>query len=339
MAMATVLVTGATGFIGGHLTRALVERGHRVRCVVRPTSRLDSLQGLDVELVQADLLDRDGLRRVARGMDWVFHLAAVTSALRRAVFMEVNEGGCARMAEACAAQPQPPVLVLVSSIAAAGPTGRGQIKTECTVPNPVSDYGRSKRAGELAVARYAHAVPTTVVRPGIVFGAGGRELLPMFRCVARLRIHVVAGLSSPPLSVIHVSDLVELLIRAAERGMRLASPPRCGDARGYYFACRDEHPNYFEFGRMLHQALGNRHTAFVHLPEPCAWIAGCVGECLGRMRGRSLSLNIDKIREAVAESWACSGEAARRELGFTPRRTLLEQLRDTADWYRGHGWL
>jgi nucleoside-diphosphate-sugar epimerase len=338
--MATVLVTGATGFIGGHLTHSLVERGHRVRCLVRKTSNIDPLRRLHVECVEAHLLDHEGLAQAARGVDCVFHLAAVTSAFRRATLMEVNGQGCGNVASACAAQPNPPVLVVVSSIAAAGPTRRGSIKTEHAPPNPISNYGRSKRAGELAAAHYADRVPITVVRPGIVFGAGGMEMLPMFRSIDRLRIHAVAGLHSPPLSVIHVSDLVELLDRAADRGQRVAAAAHnhaCG--RGYYFACRGEYPDYFEFGRLLHQALGHRYTSFVHFPEPIPWLFGGVGELLGRVRGKPQSLNIDKIREAVAPSWACSCEAARRDLDFAPRQTLLEQLRHTAGWYRDHGWL
>ncbi|NLX55314.1 MAG: NAD-dependent epimerase/dehydratase family protein [Planctomycetaceae bacterium] len=338
--MAHVLVTGATGFIGGHLIRVLVELGHQVRCLVRKSSRVESLRELRLECVEADLRDSAALERAVHGVECVFHLAALTSAFRRSTLMEVNGQGCAHVARACAAQPQPPVLVVVSSVAAAGPAKRGQVKTEQDLPNPLSNYGRSKRAGELAAGQFAARVPTTIVRPGIVFGAGGREMLPMFRAVHRLRVHAVAGLQSPPLSVIHVSDLVELLVRAAERGQRVVAADHNGvRGTGCYFACRDEYPDYFEFGRLLHQALGNPRTSYLHFPEPFPWLAGGIGELLGRLRGRPFSLNIDKIREAVAPSWACSCAAARRDLGFAPRQTLLEQLRQTAVWYREHGWL
>jgi nucleoside-diphosphate-sugar epimerase len=338
--MSTVLVTGATGFIGSHLTRFLVDRGYRVRCLVRKTSSVEWLQGLDIECVEADLLDRQDLGRAVDGVDCVFHLAGLTSALRRTALMEVNGQGCANVAGACAAQARPPVLVLVSSIAAAGPARRGQLKTEEAFPNPLSNYGRSKRAGELAAARYAHRVPITVVRPGIVFGGGSKELLPMFRSIQRFRVHAVAGLQSPRLSVIHVSDLVALLHRAAECGQRLAREwPASERGQGYYFACRNQYPDYFEFGRLLHQALGNGYTSFVHFPQPLPWVIGGVGELLGRARGKPLGLNLDKIREALAESWACSCVAAERDLGWAPRQTLLEQMRETAQWYRDHRWL
>ena len=173
-----------------------------------------------------------------------------------------------------------------------------------------------------------------------MFGEGGIDLLPMFRSIRRLHLHAVAGLRSPPLSVIYVTELVELLERAATDGQRIATADGPGsDDRGYYFACRPEYPDYFEFGRLLHQAIGNRYTSFVHFPEPVAWLSGGVGECIGRARGKPYGLNIDKIREALAESWACSCEAAQRDLGYAPRQPLLEQLRQTADWYRDQRWL
>lgn len=247
--------------------------------------------------------------------------------------LEINGLGSANVARVCAEQPRPPVLVLVSSIAAVGPSLRGHIKTEYEPANPISNYGRSKRAGELATAQFADRIPLTIVRPGIVFGEGGIEILPMFRSIRRLRVHAVAGLRSPPLSVIHVSELVELLGRAATDGQRIASTDRSGTGhRGYYFACRPEYPDYFAFGRLLHQAVGNRYTSYLHFPESLAWLLGGVGECIGRVRGKPHGLNIDKIREASRirgparakrpnATWAmcpdnpCSNSYGRRQTG------------------------
>ncbi|MHB8951539.1 MAG: NAD-dependent epimerase/dehydratase family protein [Pirellulaceae bacterium] len=338
--MAKVLVTGATGFIGGHLAHWLAERGHQVCCLVRPTSNREALRSLNVELVEAPLLDSLAWAPAVRDVDWVFHLAGVTSAFHRRTMMEVNALGTANVARLCAEQSDPPVLILVSSIAAVGPSRRGHVKTEYEPARPISNYGRSKRAGEVAAAQFADRMPLTIVRPGIVFGEGGVDMLPMFRSIRRLRVHAVAGLRSPPLSVIHVRELVELLERAATDGQRIARTDCSGTGHhGYYFACRPENPDYFEFGRLLHQAIGNRYTSFLHFPETVAWLLGGVGEGIGRVRGKPFSLNIDKIREALAESWACSCHAAQRDLGYMPLQSLLEQLRQTANWYREQGWL
>lgn len=338
--MASILVTGATGFIGSHLARRLVELGHSVRCLARRTSNRDVLADCEVEWVQGDLSDAASVASAVRGVDRVFHLGGLTSAFRRSALMQVNGLGSGHVAGACAAQRQPPELIFVSSVAAAGPAPAGRPRTEDDPPRPVSHYGRSKRAGEVAVAQFADRVPITIVRPGVVFGEYGREMLPMFRSIARYRLHAVAGMCSPPLSVIYVADLIELLVSAADRGQRLAADPSSADpGRGYYFACRPEYPDYFQFGRLLQRAIGCSGVLYLHFPEPFPWLIGGAHELWDRLRGVPTNLNVDKIREALAGSWACSCEAARRDLGFQPRQPLVEQLRATANWYRDQGWL
>ena len=378
--MSTVLVTGASGFIGPHMARALVERGDRVRALVRSTSIVEPLVELGVELVRGELLCADDLVRAIDGCDVVYHLAGSITALRGEDQMRINREGAAAIARACAAQPKPPVLVMVSSVAAAGPARQGRLRTEADRPAPLSNYGRSKRAGELAVAPYSGRVPITVVRPGVVFGPRDKLLLPAFQAVDRFGVHVVPGFASPPLSLVYVDDLVELLIRAAECGKRLApNGPRrqfardrvagdrvagdrvagervAGDrfvdygfrgngeaarlrAQGCYFACADEYPDYAELGRMIARSLGRRHVLVFPVTAPLPWLVAGAAELISRLRGVPQPLNVDKMREALAPSWACSAESARHDLDFTPPQPLAVRLDQTAAWYREHGWL
>jgi nucleoside-diphosphate-sugar epimerase len=340
LTMASILVTGATGFIGTHLTRRLVELGHAVRCLVRQKSNRAPLSDLDIEWIPGDLSDPLGLARAMRGVDRVFHLGGLTSAFRRSALMRVNGQGSAHVAWACAAQPSPPELIFVSSVAAAGPAPDHRPRTEQDPARPVSNYGRSKRAGELAVEQFADRVPITIVRPGIVFGEYGREMVLMFRYVYRFRTHAVPGLKPFPLSVIYVADLVDLLLSAADRGRRLAPGGSAAVAgQGYYFACLPECPDYLQFGRLLQQAMERSAVLYLYFPEPFPWLVGGVHELWDRLRGVTTNLNLDKIREAMAGSWACSCAAAQRDLAFQPGQPLVEQLRATANWYRQHGWL
>lgn len=338
-AMTINLVTGASGFIGGHLVRSLVEQGQRVRCLVRPTSDIDHLRDLDVEFLTGDVTDPASVAKAVDGVDRVYHVAGVVVALRSRTMMQVNTHGTDIVVKACASQTQPPVLVIVSSIAAAGPTTRGRLKTESDPSTPISNYGRSKRGGEVAAERLANKVPITVLRPGIVFGPGDRLLLPAFRAVRLTRLHVVPGMQPPPLSYIYVSDLVDLLCRAAESGRRLPArrPGHNGD--GYYFACIPEHPNYCQFGRMLRHAVGRRHAPIVSVPEPVPTLIAGIQELAGLVTGTAQPLNVDKIREALVPSWACSGAAAARDIGLQPAKSLAERLRSTAQWYLDHNWI
>lgn len=341
--MKTVLVTGASGFIGRHLVPALVGQGCRVHCLVRRTSSVRHLVRAGADLRCGDITDAVSLRQALAGADTVFHLAGLTRALRADDFRRVNGQGTWNIAQACARQATPPVLVLVSSLAAAGPARPGAVRQEADPPAPVSNYGRSKRAGELAAEAWAAQVPTTIVRPGMVFGPADREMLEIFRTIAQLRIHFIPTFSPPPLSMIHVQDLVQLLILAAEKGRRLAGSRANGNGgahgQGYYFASAPEYPTYVQLGRLIARSLGYRHVCLLNLAEPLPWIVAGVADLVSRLRGQPLALSLDKIREAITDSWACSTAAARRDLGFEPLCNLRQRLQETTDWYRARRWL
>lgn len=339
------LVTGANGFIGRHLVERLLAEGRRVRLYVRRPETVDELRSQGAEVVVGSLEDVESLTRAAAGVETVYHLAAMTAALSCDEMLRANRDGAEHVARACAEQPgSKPLLVQVSSIAAAGPAKRGEVRRETDRPEPVSNYGRSKLAGEQAVAQFAGELPITIVRPGIVFGPCNREMLPMFRSIKYARLHFVPGRQPPALSLIHVDDCVELLLRAADRGTRLPADTsdlleRISSGRGVYFAAAPEYPDYAEFGRMMRTALQRPHAAVILLSGPLAWFAAGASERIARLRGRPDHFNCDKIREATAPSWACSVELAARDLRFEPPQPLQARLQATVDWYQQKRWL
>jgi nucleoside-diphosphate-sugar epimerase len=325
--MAKVLVTGASGFIGTHLVPALANRGDEVTCLVRQSSRVDSLREAGARFVYGDVTDRVSIVPAVKGQEIVYHVAGCTQSLAARHFYRVNQRGVANVAQVCAGQTTPPVLVSVSSLAAAGPASNGMPKTEADRPEPVSHYGRSKRAGERAAEHFADRVPISIVRPPIVLGEGDRMGLPLFRSIARFGVHMVPGLDRRRFSLIHADDLVQLLILAAERGKRLPprGQPESHGPQGYYFAACEENPTY----------------AVVVIPTatPLVWMVAVAGEAISRMRHDPLFMNLDKAREITAGNWVCSAQTAAAELDFAVGAPLLERLRQTAQWYRDKKWL
>ena len=338
--MGRILVTGGSGFIGWHLVRALAERGERVRCLVRSTSNVDRIRPLGVGLVQGDLRDRAALAEAVADCQVVYHLAGCTKAFHPKTLFDLNETAVRRLAEACAEQPSPPVLVAVSSLAAAGPAIDGRLRTEADPAEPVSTYGKSKRAGEVVLEQRAGDLPITIVRPPIVVGEGDLAGLEIFRPIARFGLHVVPGWGQECFSLIHAADLAEGLILAAETGRRLPLPGAEGvpPGEGYYFLASDDHPTYADLGRMIGPALGRR-VRVVPTPPRTIWLVAAMSELGGRLRGQAPPLNFDKARDARAGSWICSPRKAREELGFSVGVSLEERLRQTAAWYRKQGWL
>jgi nucleoside-diphosphate-sugar epimerase len=310
-----------------------------VRCLVRPGAGTHALYSLGVEIAPVELSDQPALESAMAGAKTVYHLAGLIRAFRSGDFYEVNERGTAFVAQACAAQALRPRLVLVSSVAAVGPAPRGQVRTEGDLPTPLSHYGRSKLAGEKAAAKFAASVPITVVRPGIVFGPRDTGFVQVLRSMRTFRCHVSPGFFPPALSCIYVKDLVELLLRAADQGNTLPAVENGQPGKGRYFAAAPEYPTYADLGRMLRPMLRRPFAPIIPVPGPLAYAVGGINELVSRVRGRPEELSVDKIRDALATSWACSGEAARRDLGFAPAKTLTERMQETVDWFMANKWI
>lgn len=334
--MAKVVVTGAAGFIGHHLVKALVDRGDEVTCLVRKASRLDRLTSLGIAMAFGDVNDFGSLRDPLAGQDVVFHLAACIRAIRAREYYRVNVEGTRNVAWACAEQQRPPVLVISSSLAAVGPSPNGRLLTDHDPPRPVSEYGRSKREAELVAMLCADRVPTTIVRVAGVFGEGDLGCVPLFRPIARWAVHLSPVWPRLGVSMIHVADLAHLLILAAERGKRIDPAEKHGDGinQGYYLAAADEHPTYAELGRMYGRACGRSRVLVVPLPAALFWPAAWANEVVARLRGRPTLLNIDKVREISRGSWLCQPSAAPAELGFSVSASLVDRMRQTVEWYR-----
>lgn len=341
MVVRTVFLTGASGFVGAHVAEALLRRGCEVRCLIRPRSAAPHLDRPGIVRVAGSLEDPAGYRASLRGCDTVLHLAGAVIARTKGEMLRTNGRGTARLADACAAVGTPPRIVAVSSLAAAGPPRQNRaFRDEDDLPLPVSIYGRSKRAGEVALERRSARLPVTIVRPGIVYGARDRQGAAIFRVIQRTGMHVVVGFATPRLSLIHVADLVDLLLQAAVDGETLPAKPAADrPGRGFYFACDDrEHPTYWQFGERVAAALGRRVLVWP-LWRSVGRMVGGMADVVSQATGTAHMLSLDKVREATAWSWACSAAKARSQLAFAPALPLDARLRQTADWFREYGWL
>jgi dihydroflavonol-4-reductase len=322
-----ILVTGASGFIGGHLVAELARRREHVSCLVRAPSRAGRLTGLPVDLVHGDLDDLASLRRAVEGATQVYHLGGATKALRAIDYYRTNAAGTARLLAACAGARVPPLrVVLVSSLAACGPSPIGRALTEEDPPRPVTPYGRSKLVAETVARMYADRFPLTVVRPPIVYGPADREAVALFRLV-NLGVRPVPG--DGQLSLIHIDDLVA--------GLLLAGQDQVPSGRTYFLAGLEQ-PTFDELGRLVAAALGRR-TVGVRVPYPVTQLSALMAELLARLRGRPSVFDRAKASEVHQSGWRCRADRAHEELGFSPRVDLAVGLRETVSWYRTRGWL
>lgn len=329
-----VLVTGARGFIGRRLVRALQELDVEVTCMDRTPARADALSDLDVRRVYGDVRDAGTAAAAVRDAEAIVHLAAATAPRSESEAHQINVVGTRTVADAAAACTTPPVLVYVSSLAVAGPNPIAV--TESMACRPVSIYGRTKLAAEQELAGLAARLPVTIVRPPCVFGPGDRNLLGLFQSVRR-----GWNLYSDPdyqYSFLYVDDLVATLMAAVDRGRRLvgvADPARTGI---YYTA--DPHPVTFpELASLVATCVGRKRVRQIRVPRAIGWTAATAGECLQWATRRRLFFNRDKAREAYGGSWVCDPQRAREQLDVVTRVPLVERLMETTTFYRSAGWL
>src|SRR3989339_112621 len=209
------LVTGATGFIGSHLVEALVQRGFRVRCLVRPTSHLAWVKGLPVEIIYGDCQEKDSLGPGVKDVDLVFHLAGATRAIDAKTYYAVNALGTENLVWACLEHnTRLQKFIYLSSQAAAGPGRDGGKKKESDHCQPVSPYGMSKRRGEELGLSQAQEVPLLILRPAAVYGPRDKAFLFLFQCLAkRIKPSISGGVQH--LSLCSVQDLVGAILLAA----------------------------------------------------------------------------------------------------------------------------
>ena len=319
-----VFVTGGTGFVGAHLVQALRARGDAVSCLVRTPAKAQALGWSDVRLIGGDLDDARALRDGCAGAEVIYHVAGRIGARGLGEFMHANRDGTAHVLEAAAERP-PRRFVLVSSLAAAGPTEPGAPVDETRPPSPVTPYGQSKLAAEVLVR--AMAFPWTIVRPPTVYGERDREVLKLFK-LARLGLGPVFGDGSQELSVIYAGDLAEALVAAtapaAANRVYYAAHPAVTTSRGLV--------------RAIGRAVG-REPRVVPLPAPVVrgllWVIGSVAH----LAGRATLLSSDKAAEFLAPAWTCRPEALMRDTGWQAETDLETGLRRTAQWYRKEGWL
>ncbi|NLP11554.1 NAD-dependent epimerase/dehydratase family protein [bacterium] len=322
------LVTGSNGFIGSTLVEKLLHQGHQVTCLVRRQSNLAWLQNLPVAYSYASLSNGEGLEEAVAGMDWIFHLAGVTKARDRQGYVEGNVTITKRLLQACRLQQGLKKFVYVSSQAAAGPSLSGIPLTEADEPHPISIYGECKLAAEKEVLNLSRELPVVVLRPPSVYGPRDRDILVYFQNVNRGLV-LVLGKGDPQISLVHVSDLVDGIILAAEQ------PTSNGKV---FFISGDGYYDWNTIGREIAQAM-ERKTITIRTPVWLLYSVSWIARAMAQVTGKPALLNADKVREMVQPGWMCSNQSAKQELGFAPQYTLAQGVRQTGRWYRENGWL
>jgi nucleoside-diphosphate-sugar epimerase/predicted dehydrogenase len=316
-----ILVTGATGFLGGRLVEVLSEQGTAARAATRLVSRARPLQG--IEWVQCDLAREDQLLGALCDVETVFHCAALCGApgsLRE--FEEANVEGTLRLLR-LAGQAGVKTFIYVSSMSVyAAPKNSDAVLDESA---PFDDraaergaYTRSKLAADRAVLDYAqsHRWPKIVVlRPGTIYGPGAKLPLGRFRLPSSNQRPLIAGSPRVPAGLVYVDDVVRAMLKAALTPLpsgstyNLIDSPDCDQA---------------ELARTLHEVSGGKIRPWF-APYPLVWTAMLGVDLVSLARNRKLGTARYRLQRTLAPMrFDCA--AAKKDLGWQPRMSLAEGL-------------
>ena len=322
-----VLVTGATGFTGGHLARALASRGDDVRVLQRDRAVPAPHPAIDV--VAGDLRDRAALESAVAGREVVYHVAAIyrQAGLSKETYRAVNATAVADIV-AAAASAGVRRVVHCSTVGVHGDIEHPPANEDAPF-RPGDVYQETKLEGEER-ARETGArlgVEVTIVRPTGIFGPGDRRLLKLFRGVARKR-WVTLGSGDIFYHLTYIDDLVE--------GFRLCGE-HPGAANRTYILAGGEVTTLNELVNLVADVVGVPHPR-VHLPVWPFWIAGAACEALCAPFGIEPPLYRRRV-DFFTKSRAFDISRARREIGYSPAVSLRDGIARTVEWYRAQGWL
>lgn len=326
-----MVITGASGFIGGRLRDALLAGGADVVALRRPGSPAPRAGRSEI----VDYADTAGLRRIfARERPaFVFHLAGATKGVTYDDFARANVVPVRHLVEALGDTPPGLVrFVLMSSLAAFGPSRPGAPHTEATPPRPIELYGQTKLEAEHVLERAGASLPWTILRPGGVYGPGDVDYFELFKSVTR-GLNVFFGNEKRWFSTVYVDDLVSATLDAAH-----ADATR---GKGY-FVCDGTPITWETFQEHIVHASGpssGRRVRTLHLPEVLVDIAARFGELATRIDGKPRLFNRQKALMGQKDAWTCSHAALHADTGYVPQVDVAEGVARTLAWYRAERWL
>jgi dihydroflavonol-4-reductase len=317
-----VCVTGATGFVGAHVARALAERGDEVRVAYRNPDRLDALKGVDFRRAKTDVLDFAAMRRAVRGTKVLFHVAGYVGSTPAERVWRLNAHSPVVAVEAAAAEGLKRVVV-TSTISAVGPSRNGRPSNEETeYPEDWLRlaYPDSKHEGELAAleAGERHGIEVVVVNPGYVLGVPVNRSQPgetSTRTIGNYLRGRLPGVISSGMNFVDVEDVAQGHLLAAERGKA-----------GERYILGGANLTWPQLIQRVADLSGIRFPVLV-LPSEIAWL-GRVREAVGIPGPISA-----EAYELMGKNWRFSSKKAESELGYTAA-PIDESLQATIDWYR-----
>lgn len=319
----SVLITGASGFLGYHLVMAALEKGLDVYAAVRKNSQIDHLNGLPIKYVYLDYENTNELAKVLadNAISYIIHAAGVTKAVKQQEYNKINATYSVNLAKAASLSGTHfKKMVFISSLAATGPLIDVEtIITEQTNPKPVTAYGRSKLLAETELTKIG--IPLSILRPTAIYGPRDKDIFIIIKTLNK-GLDPYMGKFLQQLSFVHAKDVAVVAVQAL-----------FVSNEGTYNISDGHNYNRYKFADTTKKLLGKKAIRF-HLPMPVVKLLAFVLETTNGWINKPAVINREKLHELAAKNWVCDISKAKRELNFTPQYTLESGLKDSIEWYQ-----
>jgi dihydroflavonol-4-reductase len=326
----TVLITGASGFVGAAVLRAGMARGYRARVLLRPTSPRGNLEGIDCEIVEGDMRDPESVGRASRGARYVFHVAAdyrLWAPRPREIVHNNLEGTRTVMNAALRAGAEK--VVYTSSVATLRPMdGEGADETmRLTEPDAIGAYKQSKVVAERLVEHMIaeFALPAVIVNPSTPIGPNDLRPTPTGRVIIEAFVGRIPAFVDTGLNLVHVDDVAEGHFLALEKG-------RIGQS----YILGGQNAMLKDLLAVI-ATLAKRRPPWLELPRGPLFPLAYLTEFLARFSGKEPLLTVDGLKMSKYRMFFTSAKAM-RELGYAPR-LYARGVEDAIRWFSEHGYL
>ncbi len=329
-----ILITGASGFIGSFIVEEALKKGFDTWAAVRKSSSKEYLKDERINFIELNLSSKAQLIEQLRGhdFDYVVHAAGVTKCLNKQDFHRINTEGTKNLIDAILELQMPlKRFVFVSSLSIFGAIKEQQPYDEIRekdIPQPNTEYGRSKLAAEKYLESLGSRVPYIILRPTGVYGPREKDYFMMAKSIKQHSDFAV-GYKRQDITFVYVSDVVQAIFLALDKGE---------NGRKYFLSDGEVYQST-TFSDLIHEELGRPWWIRITAPVWVLRIITFCGEYIGKMTGKVTALNNDKFNILRQRNWRCDIQPAIDELGYKPTVKLAEGVRRSIKWYKEQGWL
>ena len=349
--MKTILVTGASGFIGSFIVSEALKQGYEVWAGMREGSSKKYLKEPGIKFAYLDMTKQERLTQQlrdykqmmgGRGWDYVVHAAGATKSLTREGFFKTNTECTRNLVKVLKSEGMVPErFVFISSLSIFGAI-REQATQKRTkknlwiyspikssdMPMPNTAYGESKLEAEKYLP-LANPFPYVILRPTGVYGPREKDYFLMADSIKK-HVDFAVGYKPQEITFVYVMDVVQAVFKAfTAKGVE-------GKA---YFLSDGEVYDSRRFSDLLQEEIGEPNVYHIKAPLWFLWIVCAISGLVNGWMGKLTTLNLDKYHILSQRNWQCDIEPARRDLGYEPQYKLEQGVKETVAWYKKEGWL